>query len=178
MKTLILIVLILFISCNGVEKNPKVKSNEKTQTEFKLPKFEYVILHSNESRNRVFKNAKQTDLTQTELIKIERILITAVKENNENQKKELKTHNKKHPKNKWTITGFELSLEGKKRQYIPVINEVGEKVVWINLFCDDWGSENWKSEIMMVNDGGNCYFNLKINLSKGTYSELFINGYA
>jgi hypothetical protein len=178
MKTLILIILISIISCNGTEKSPKVKTNEKTQTEFTLPKSEYVILPFNKKKNWIFKNAKQTELTQTELIKIEEILKIAVKKNNENQEKEVKTHNEKYPKDKWNKTGYELSLDGKKRQYIPVINENGEKEVWINFFCNDWGSENWKSEIMIVMDGGNCYFNLKINLTKGSYSELYINGYA
>jgi hypothetical protein len=29
-----------------------------------------------------------------------------------------------------------------------------------------------------VTDGGNCYYQIKINLSKKSYSDLHINGYA
>ena len=98
--------------------------------------------------------------------------------NNEKQKINLKIHNEEYPKNKRTETGFELELKGKKRQYVAVINEKGEKEVWVNFFCDDWGNDNWESDILIVHDGGNCYFNLKVNLTNKSYSELGINGYA
>ncbi|WP_340067234.1 hypothetical protein [Ascidiimonas aurantiaca] len=35
-----------------------------------------------------------------------------------------------------------------------------------------------KKDLMIVHDGGNGYFNLKVNLTNKTYSELSINGYA
>ncbi len=64
-----------------------------------------------------------------------------------------------------------------KRQYIAVLNDNGEKEVWINGFCDTW-DKAWKTEILLVKDGGNCYFNLKINLVTGTCFEVSVNGYA
>jgi len=178
MRTLIFIILISITSCSGTKNKTEFKSTENTQTKFKLTESEYVILPFKKDWNWIFKNAKPTELTQSELIKIENILKIAVKENNERQKIYLKKHNKKYPKNKWGKTGFELKLKGKKRQYIPVINEKGEKEIWINFFCDDFGTEKWKTEIVEVDDGGNCYFNLKVNLTTKTYSELGINGYA
>jgi len=39
-------------------------------------------------------------------------------------------------------------------------------------------TDSWKNDLMIVDDGGNCYFNLKVNLTNKTYSELMINGYA
>jgi hypothetical protein len=59
-----------------------------------------------------------------------------------------------------------------------VINQEGEKEIWINFFCNEWESVGWKTDLMIVLDGGNCYFNLKVNLTNKTYSELIINGYA
>ena len=33
-----------------------------------------------------------------------------------------------------------------------------------------------QKDLIFVNDGGNCYFNLKINLTTGQYYELMVNG--
>jgi hypothetical protein len=177
-KALIFIILISISSCNGTKKTTEIESTENTQTEFKLAESDFVILPFNKDWHWIFKDVKPTELTQSELIEIENILKIAVEENNERQKINLKKHNEEYPKNKWKETGFEIKLKGKKRQYVPVINEKGEKEVWVNFFCDDWESDNWKKDLMLVHDGGNCYFNLKVNLTNKTYSELGINGYA
>ena len=172
-KVLIFIILISISSCNGTKKNTsEIKSSEKTQTEFKLPKSDFVIL------SLKTENIKSAELTQSELIEIEEILKIAIIENNEEQKIGLIEHNKKYPKYQQTETGFELKLDGYKRQYVPIINEKGEKEVWINFFCDDFGTDNWKTEIVLVEDGGNCYYNIKINLKTKEHSELGINGNA
>lgn len=126
----------------------------------------------------IYKNPQPASLNNSEIDTIELILNRVVFENNIKQEELLKNHNKKYPNNKWTKTRFELDLKDKKRQYIAVINEHGEKEVWVNLFCDSFEGEDWKTELIFVEDGGNCYFNVKINLEKNTYSELMINGYA
>ena len=177
-KTLIFIILISISSCNRTEKTTEMVATENTQTEFKLAKSDFVILPFNKDWYWIFKDVKSTELTQSELIEIENILKIAVEENNRRQKVNLKKHNEEYPKNKWSETGFELKLKGKKRQYIPVINQEGEKEIWINFFCNEWESDGWKNDLMIVLDGGNCYFNLKVNLTNKTYSELIINGYA
>jgi hypothetical protein len=64
-----------------------------------------------------------------------------------------------------------------KKQYVAVVNDKGQKEVWVNGFCDAWRKE-WKKEILMVHDGGNCYFNLKINLTTKECFEISVNGYA
>lgn len=76
-----------------------------------------------------------------------------------------------------TVTGYELNLDKFQRQHWPVINENGEKEVWINFFCSDEKPIS-TDNIILVLDGGNCYFNIKINLTKKTYNELIIKGYA
>jgi hypothetical protein len=177
-KALIFIILISISSCNGTKNTTKIESTENTQTEFNLAESDFVILPFDKDWHWIFKNVKPTELTKSELIEIENILKIAVKENNESQKISLKKHNEEYPKNKWNETGFEIKLKGKKRQYVSVINEKGEKEVWINFFNNDWESDSWKTDLMIVHDGGNCYFNLKVNLTNKTYSELGINGYA
>lgn len=64
-----------------------------------------------------------------------------------------------------------------KRQYMAVLNDKGQKEVWVNGFCNT-GNKYWKTEIVLVNDGSNCYFNLKINLARKECFEVSVNGYA
>ena len=87
-------------------------------------------------------------------------------------------HNQIYPEDQWTETGYELKLDKFKRQYVSVFNERGEKEIWVNFFCNNGNTDQWKTKLIMIKDGGNCYFNLKVNLTNKTYSELKINGYA
>ena len=167
------IVLILILSCNGAKNTTEI-----TQSNYELSESDFVILPFQEKWHWIFKNVKPTELTQSELTEIEYILKIAVDKNNQAQKEYLIKQNLENPKYKRKKTGFELKLNGYKRQYVPVINEKGEKEIWINFFCSDFGSENWRTDIFTVFDGGNCFWNIKVNLTKKEYYELGINGYA
>jgi hypothetical protein len=168
-------------ACNSPHNKNNLKEKQTaSELIFDLPKSEYAILPLDSSTNwlSLFKNAKPAELNQSELAEIEEIIGIAIRENNQKQDEELVEHNKTYPDNQLTETGYELKLDGFKRQYVSVINEKGEKEIWINFFCNDWNSDKWKTELMIVKDGGNCYFNLKVNLTKKAYSDLRINGYA
>ncbi|MFG6688063.1 hypothetical protein ACGK9U_15920 [Mariniflexile sp. HNIBRBA6329] len=173
MKKLMILVLILILSCNGTKTTTEI-----TEPEYVLSESDFVILPFQEKWHWIFKNVEPTELTQTELTEIEDILKIAVDKNNQAQKEYLLKNNIENPKNKRKKTGFELKLNGYYRQYVPVINEKGEKEIWINFFCSDLGSENWRTDIFTVFDGGNCFWNIKVNLTKKEYYELGINGYA
>ena len=77
------------------------------------------------------------------------------------------------------------------RQYIPYINENGERIIEINAFCEilenppnpknginKWTKMNWKKEYVMVEDGGDCYWRIIINLDTKQYKDLMVNGVA
>ena len=68
-----------------------------------------------------------------------------------------------------------ISTAHYKRQYMVVLNKKGEKEVWVNCFCWNYGAD-WRNTIVSVDDGGNCFFNLKINLTKKEYYNFDING--
>lgn len=74
-----------------------------------------------------------------------------------------------HPK-------IDLSKNHYKKQYIAFLDEKGEKKVWVNCFCS--AGSDWRNEIVEVEDGGDCYFNLVINLSDNSYSFFYVNGEA
>jgi hypothetical protein len=74
---------------------------------------------------------------------------------------------------------YKINLKDRdyKKQLVAVTNSKGEKEVWVNCFCDDW-DKAWRTQIVMVHDGGPCYFNFKINLTRKKVYDLMVNGFA
>jgi len=119
----------------------------------------------------IFNDSSNINLSSEDLSQIDSILQQCINENLE-QKKTGEELNKKHRKRKPENT----SHMEYKRQYFPGINDKGEKVVWVNCFCHT--SRDWKKQLIMVEDGGSCYFNVTINLTTGKYYHLRVNGVA
>lgn len=73
---------------------------------------------------------------------------------------------------------FGRKLEQYNRQFVPAEMEGGDKLIWINCFiyADAEVQKRWKTDIIYVADGGNAFFNLKINLTRSTYYDLMVNG--
>ena len=71
-----------------------------------------------------------------------------------------------------------LDLKEYKRQYIVYVDEKGNKNVYINCFCSsDEFKDYWKKELVRVDDGGRCFFNVTINITKLYIEHIDINGY-
>ncbi|MFT7034181.1 MAG: hypothetical protein ACJA2S_002691 [Cyclobacteriaceae bacterium] len=80
------------------------------------------------------------------------------------------------------------SLPNYFRQYVGFRNSAGERMLWVNALCDIKNGmvENngefvlepwpWKEEPIIVDDGGDCYWNILINIDKHEYSNFFVNG--
>lgn len=60
------------------------------------------------------------------------------------------------------------------RQYFGIV-ENGEEIIYANFFCDN-DQPNWRSDYVMVMDGGDCYFQVKYNPSTGQFFDLMVNG--
>jgi hypothetical protein len=76
------------------------------------------------------------------------------------------------------ISRSKIPLENYKKQLVPMLNENNEKVVWVNCICDDFElgpKDDWKKSVIKVYDGGNCFFNVFINLSKNNWSQFKVN---
>jgi hypothetical protein len=110
---------------------------------------------------RIYDGAKPSTLIQDEINEIEFLLIEAIQKYNSDSKHSSKIM----PLNKY------------KLQFVPRINNKGEKEVWVNSFCET-GGHDWKKELIIVEDGGNCYFELDINLTTKQYYGLGIGAYA
>ena len=60
------------------------------------------------------------------------------------------------------------------RQYFGIVEE-GNKIIWVNAFLDD-GNFDWKENVVYVLDGGDSFFNVKVDLVNQTCTEVRVNG--
>ena len=173
MKKIIIVIITAFISCNSSKtETPKQSGFESKIDNSKIA----VITYTKKKYNWLFATGKNTELTQSDFIVIENVLKESIEEYNPKQEKRFAEITSKHPEYELEKKNFVISLERYKRQYIAIINEKGEKEVWVNCFCDE--KKYWKKDIVFVDDGGNCFFSLKINITKRKYYELQVNGSA
>lgn len=72
-----------------------------------------------------------------------------------------------------------IDLNAYKKQYIAIINAKGEKEVWANCFCKAIEQRiefvDWKKIPVKVIDGGNCFFNVKLNLARRKAYDFTVN---
>jgi len=151
------------------------RSQQKQDEIMKVDTTKIAILPFDTTQYWIFKDNKPTDLKKDDLQKIENILTNCINEYNLGQEKQFIDIDKKRSEYKLDKKNFIIDLTRYKRQYVATINSKGEKEIWINCFCDTH-NKNWRTERIVVKDGGNCYFNLKINLTTGQYYELLVNG--
>lgn len=164
--------LLLYSSC-AKSNNEQVSTNSETESIFELDTSRYVILKYDPAWHWVLKGGKATDLNDEELAVIEKVLEELVEEVNSMQS--LPSDSLLNTKPEYYIeSGKELTLDDKYRQYVPVLNEAGEKEVWVNLFCI--ADEGWKDGTVQVFDGGSCFFNVIINVDQQSHRDLIING--
>lgn len=109
---------------------------------------------------------KPANLSSQEIIEVDSLLKTCLSNYNNGLVEDLKEN-----------YSIDFQKYKYKFQYVAAINNKGEKEVWVNGFCNTW-DKTWKKEILHVNDGGNCYFNLKVNLNTKECFEVAVNGYA
>lgn len=102
----------------------------------------------------------KAELSPSELKIVNKYLIKAVKEYNEKQEQK-----------------YKLDLKNYFRQYFVSTDSNGEKIVKVFCFCEHYDGI-WRTERLTVRDGGNCYFNVNINITKPHHAELRTHGIA
>jgi hypothetical protein len=114
------------------------------------------------------------ELSKAEIAEIETLFKASIAE----REKQFYDYDAKFPKRANKNEYVLQPIQTYNRQYIATINENGEKEVWINCFCREEKFPNWKTEIVAVNDGGNYYFELTINLNTKKTMAFHVNGEA
>lgn len=171
----ILFVLTLF-SCQKEDKikDTKIELDTEITQKFTLDTSKIAVLeHPTYDYSDTVENVKEVKLTNEDFELIEELT-----------KKAIKNHNR--------VVEDKIELDNYYRQYVVTENNLGEKEVWVNCFCEEsedrkemrekykifTSRDNWRKEIVYVFDGGKYYFNLKINLSRKQYYDFRVNGEA
>lgn len=68
-------------------------------------------------------------------------------------------------------------LASYKRQYAGIVDSDIRQVILVNAFCDTLGID-WQSQPVLVEDGGDCFFQVTYDPLAGTFSRLMVNGEA
>lgn len=71
-------------------------------------------------------------------------------------------------------------------QYIVALSPRGSKMVYLNAICQSVANRtgrleknsNWREKLIRVDDGGECFFQLLIDINKERVVSLSVNGYA
>lgn len=163
-------------SCNKIEKQVNNESElvplkyiESEQSDT-LKEPNYIAIFDSESK-------KKSNLSQNELRIINHNLIKAVDDYNAKLKVSLEKWNKE---NKTSILNFEeekLNLRYFYRQYYLSTNESGDKIVNIFCFCSHY-DDDWRDNEILVSDGGDCYLNVSVNITKNKTEYFRTHGQA
>ena|SRR5690554_5789024 len=133
---------------------------------------QYAVISTDLSHVKGFANTEISDLSRNEITILEQLIVECISEYNEEKRKssELQESELSH----YLIMEF----NNYKRQYVPVINEIGEKIIWVNAFCSAPNDWDWHTQILGTEDGGNCYYSLSVNITQKTCYGIRVNGYA
>jgi hypothetical protein len=63
------------------------------------------------------------------------------------------------------------------RQYVGYVID-GQRRIFANYFCDSYDSDYWKIGLVMVMDGGECFFHVLYRVDSQTFTILSVNGFA
>ena len=167
------VVILIITSCHSVKRENKKVGTETLQN-VQFDTSIIAIIPFDTSYYWIFKNCKTVSLTTNDIKKIEQLLPKGIKTE---QEKRFQMFRNKFPDDEISKKDFVIKLRKYQRQYVAVINDKGEKEVWINCFCETLG-DDWRKIIISVDDGGKCFFNIKMNLTKGIFYEFYVNGSA
>ncbi|UFK97838.1 hypothetical protein [Kaistella faecalis] len=155
--TLLLIIFSSF-SCNKKDNlEPVVVQFQEFKKSDTLEERNYIAVFDD-------KTEKKTTLSKSELKIINTNLVEAVNKFNNELKLKIEKWNKENESNKRNFNDEKIDLRYYFRQYSVLINENGEKI--INVFCFCGYMSDWREEKIHVMDGGDCYLNSRINISK------------
>ncbi len=164
--------MLFFVSCCFINCKKGNISHSKTELEIQAPEILIDTTDGTEYITVIHKDSSNRSLSKKEFKLIESLLRISVEKYNIEKAKFLKGKNLSDE----NLKEITIDLKYYKRQYFPQIDDNGDKLVGINCFCSISDSDNWKTEEVQVKDGGKCYFQAMINLSKKKIIYFQTNG--
>ncbi len=154
-----------FVACGQApNKKSTDETHQKQSSSLSFDTSKTAIIEFNKKSRYPFDSTfKAATLTQSELQLVDTFLLACVTDYNNSLDKEHK---------QWSI---DLKNRNYRKQLIVATNKDGQKEIWVNCFCRV-DNDKWKTRMFGVEDGGNCYFSFKINLTTKKYFDLGVNG--
>ncbi|GAB3846309.1 hypothetical protein GCM10028822_06180 [Hymenobacter terrigena] len=159
-----------------IESGNAQASKTELESQLELDTTTFAILPFAQKSDYLFPKSKPAELSIKELLQVNDLLSKAVAEQNKAEENDFQEIVKRFPEAAKHRENYFINLSRYRRQLIVVVNTKGEKEVWVNCFCNS--GPNWRKEELVVDDGGNCYFNVKINLTKAVWYDMMVNGEA
>ena len=184
---LIIIGLLGLLSCNsGTDKKMPVAEFKEKVIEVpsvNIDSLDYVVFAYDSSMYSMYwrfsKDYRPAELTKEEISQAEFLMLKRIEEYNQVRTQKFHEMDTKYPEYNFQIETFIIENPTKyARQYIPAINSDGEKILYINAFCSLQGHDYWKNSLVEVMDGGECYFQVIINMETKEVVEFSVNGVA
>lgn len=151
-KIIYIIIYVFFFSCD-----PQKSSTSIDKSKITILKTEKSINLNNE------------DFLLAENLVKQRLAIYNTEENASNIVRDYALRDSLHK-------GKIIELDKYYKQCEAVLNEKGEKIIHFNCMCNP--NSNWETQKIIVKDGGNCYFQISVNLDKKIVFGFLINGNA
>lgn len=159
------------VICGQVNKSPE-------QT------IDITIFTTHAKKNSIFsKDYQLSQLNKSDISECEHILKNFIDQYNIKGKIKLDSLEKHYntPKYKgiqFLENQFYIDLQKYGRQYIAVKDKHSHKIVYINCFCNPSEFTYRKHDWVQVDDGGNCFFQIKIDLNDKKVIDFRENGVA
>jgi hypothetical protein len=134
---------------------------QKTKNSEQKQPFDYHIFYSSKDIHVVFDESHKTNLLTNKQLLILKAIINRV---SDSLNLIVTSTN---------VNTQEIDTLKHKFQIVSAKDSKGQSVVWVNALCDK--NKDWRRQLVFVDDGGNCYYHFKINLSEKRYYSIAIN---
>jgi hypothetical protein len=180
-RTIISFFILTIISCRQPDlsgSHSDVDGAERPRLSFDTSSIS--IIDINSTNGQLEKGLKTIYLTQTDIYKLDNFVKLALNDLNKKTDEIRKTDSSLNPKVKMSERYYKCKLNDLKRQYIPYINDKGERCVLVICFRTDTAIPSsysvWKAKPYPSGFGGHHAFRFVVNLSKSDYSNIQLNG--
>jgi hypothetical protein len=181
-RLLIIGVVGIILNCTRASDST-VANSDKVDTvisggNIALDSFDFNIIEYDASYRYIFPETFQTtDLTRKEIEQCEALLKLFIAEYNVEATNKFDEMSKKYPKMRFKKEDFTIDLNEYGRQYMGAISE-HQKFVYVNCFCEPNKFDTPDKQLVQVDDGGNCFFNFKVDLKNRKIFDFIENGVA
>lgn len=179
MRKLIYIITLFILGCSHSNKNEATT----TSYSYSIDSIDITVFVADSMKNQIFPtNYKVVNTEISEIVECENLLKDYIAQYNQRGIHKADSLNKLH-QNKYNFLTtdkeqFLIDLKNYGRQYISVKNEGCHKLVYINCFCNPLEFPYRHKDWVFVFDGGNCFFQLKIDLTDKKVIDFSENGVA